>query len=150
MSVCEGKRDVNCWASHVKSVDGRASRLKRAACASGREKSRHLRQDAVFGCVDGAAAGRTLGVWSCAALGLEFVGMGGGAFAFGSTAIENGLCDFCGIEGVVPVDWFIPHAKADLRGLAGTTGSCCCCMIGSGSCCSTTVCVPRRGSIGGG
>jgi hypothetical protein len=108
LSVAEGNGEQSWCASQPTSEEGRCSRGKRAACWSGAEKSRQIKQDP-------AAPGFGFEAMIAFRLGLEERGTGGGVPAVVSGAeLNDGR--FCGIGGGSVALLLKPSSSTDLRG----------------------------------
>jgi hypothetical protein len=108
LSVAEGNGEQSRCASQPTSEEGRCSRGKRAACWSGAEKSRQIKQDP-------AAPGFGLEAKIAFKLGLDERGTGGGALTTVSGAeLKDGR--FCGIGGGSVALLLKPSSSTDLRG----------------------------------
>jgi len=92
LSVIDGKGSVRLRAIQEISVEGIDSRGKRAACASGPEKSRQMRHE--FDCV---APGLGLEALRVAISGREAIGIGGGdaALVVGRVGVGGGSRRAC-------------------------------------------------------
>lgn len=118
LSVEEGKGAVSWMASQ--SREGTVSRGNLAACVSGAEKSRQMRQDEVD-CEGGGGLGDApiLGFVDSIFVrsGLDDMGIGGGVLSL-TCGLGLGISPFVpfgrGSSGLV-----IPHDKADLAGIGG-------------------------------